>query len=90
MSRYNYIANQNVETFSLTQSFINEHIFSKYPQLKTEMIGEAHNRYNTKFQRPLNKAWKDITERISLEVEAEKARNKPAVIDLTKAQEKKQ
>jgi hypothetical protein len=49
------------------------------------MIGEAYNRYNTKFQRPLNKAWKDITEKISLEVENEKLKNKPAVIDLTKA-----
>lgn len=31
MSRYNYIAETNVETFSLTQSFMVDHIFSKYP-----------------------------------------------------------
>lgn len=90
MSRYNYIAQENVETFSLTQSFIFDHMFAKYPQLKTEMVAEAHNRYNTKFQRPLSKVWKDITEKVNIEVEKDKAVNRPAVIDLGKAAEKKE
>eukprot|EP00347_Sterkiella_histriomuscorum_P001570 403371524 len=90
MSRYNYIARENVETFSLTQQFMFDHIFSKYPQLKTEMIAEAHNRYTTKFQRPLTKAWKDLTEKVQIQVQDDKAVTRPPVIDLTKAAEKKE
>ena len=44
-SKYFYVASENVDVLSLTQGFLVEHIFGKYPQLKNEMIAEAKIRY---------------------------------------------
>lgn len=54
------------------------------------MIGEAHHRYTTKFQRPLTKAWNELTQKITLELKEHKITNHPAVLDLTKSIEKKE
>ena len=53
-ARYYYMAwNETVHAFALTKQFLNEEIFTRYPQLFTDMKGASFLRYTYEFKKPI-------------------------------------